>query len=103
MNHVSCTGHRNILPVLLVVACGLRAGKETLLEDTGVTALIESDNSQLLVGIFLDDANGVLVGVEGSHENQWHINAVLRVQVLWKWLRWKTTLAMHYAPLFVEQ
>ena len=89
--------------MLLVVACGLRAGKETLLEDTRVTALIESDNSQLLVGIFLDNAKGVLVGVERSHENQWHIDAVLRVQVLWKWLRWKTTLVVRYAPLFVEQ
>jgi hypothetical protein len=54
----------NNLPVLLVIANRLWAGKETFLEDTGVAALIECDNPQLLVGILLDNAKGIVVGVE---------------------------------------
>lgn len=52
------------VPVLLVVFPGLGAGKESLLVDTGVAGLVEGGDAELLVGVFLDDAEGIVVGVE---------------------------------------
>ena len=70
------------VPVLLVIVCGFRRRQERLLEDTWVPRLIERGDSELLVGILLDDAKCVLVSVERGHQNEWDIDAVRRVQML---------------------
>ena len=64
LNDVSHNKYSNNPPLFLVVTSRLRARKETLLEDTRVATLIESDNAQLLVGILLDYAEGIVVCVE---------------------------------------
>jgi len=70
------------IPVLLVVIGTLRAGEKGLLEDTGVAGLVEGGDADLLVGVFFDDAEGVLVRVEGSHEDEGDIDTVGGVEVL---------------------
>ena len=64
ISHVSYTAYMNIPPVLLVVIGRLRARKETLLENTRIATLVKGNNPQLLVSVFLDNAKGIVVGVE---------------------------------------
>lgn len=52
------------IPVLLVIIGTLGAGKEGFLENPGVARLIEGGDAELLVCVFLDDTEGVLVCVE---------------------------------------
>ena len=70
------------IPVALVVVSAFRARKEGLLVDTGVTRLVERGNADLLVGVLLDDAEGVVVGVERGHENEGHVDSAGSVEVL---------------------
>jgi hypothetical protein len=70
------------VPVLLVVVRGARAGEESLLEDTRVARLVESRDPQLLVRVLLDNAKRVVVGVEGGHEHEWHIDLARGIEVL---------------------
>jgi len=70
------------VPVLLVVIGTLWTGKEGVFEDTGITGLIEGGDAELLVCIFFDDAKGVLMGIEGGHEDERDIDAVSGVEML---------------------
>lgn len=70
--------------MFLVVISRLWARKETLFEDPWVATLIEGDNSQLLVSILLDYAKGIIVGVKRRHENHWHVDTILCIEVLRK-------------------
>ena len=75
---ISVTGG---VPVLLVVVGAAGAWEECLLEDSWVSRLVEGGDTKLLVGILFDDSEGVLVGVERSHENEGNIHLVGGVQV----------------------
>jgi len=70
------------VPVLLVVIGLLWAGEEGLLVDPGIPRLVESRDAELLVGILLDNAESIFVGVERGHKNQRHIDAASGVEVL---------------------
>ena len=70
------------VPVLLVVIHGARTGKEGLLVDTGVARLVEGDDAELLVCVLLDDAESIVVGVEGGHEDEGNVDAVLGIEML---------------------
>lgn len=70
------------VPVLLVIVDVLGARQECLLEDTGVSRLVEGGDTKLLVGILLDDAKGIVVGVERGHEDKGNIDAVGGVEML---------------------
>ena len=70
------------VPVGLVIIGAFRAGKERFLVDTGIAGLIEGSDAELLVGIFFDDAKGILVGIERSHENKGDINTMGGIEVL---------------------
>ena len=70
------------VPLGLVVRRGARKREESLLVDTGVARLVEGGNAELLVSVLLDDAKGVVMGVEGGHKDEGNIDAVSRVQVL---------------------
>ena len=70
------------VPVLLVVIGALWTGKEGVFEDTGIAGLIEGGNTELLVCILFDDAEGVLMGIEGGHENERDVDAVGGVEML---------------------
>ena len=70
------------IPVLLVVICTFWTGKECLLEDTGIARLIECGDAELLVSVFLDDAEGVIVGIERCHEDERDVDAVGGVEML---------------------
>jgi hypothetical protein len=76
---VTVTGR---IPVFLVVIGTVGAREQSLLEDARVTRLIEGGDSELLVGVLLDDAERVLVCVKGCHEDEWDINALGGVKVL---------------------
>jgi len=55
--------------LLLVIIRALGAGQEAFLKDTGIATLVEGDDAELLVSVFLDDAERVVVGVKGGHED----------------------------------
>lgn len=69
------------IPVRLVVVSTFWAGKKRLLEDTRVTRLVESRDTQLLIRVLFNDAKGVFVSVERGHENKGHIDAVCGVEM----------------------
>ena len=62
--------------MLLVIVCALRARKKSLLVDSRVSRLIEGGNAQLLIGILLDDPEGIFVSVEGCHQDKRDIDVV---------------------------
>ena len=70
------------VPVLLVVIGAAGAREECLLEDSWVSRLVEGGDAKLLIGILFDDPEGILVGVERSHENEGNIHLVGGVQML---------------------
>ena len=76
---ISVTGR---VPVLLVIVSTLGAWKECLLEDSWISRLVEGGDTELLVSVFLDDSEGILVGVERGHENEGNVHLVGGVQVL---------------------
>lgn len=67
----------------LVIISTLGAGKQALLEDPGVPRLIECRDAKLLICVLLNNTQGVLMGVEGRHENEGNIDPVARVKVLY--------------------
>lgn len=70
------------IPMLLVVIGAFRAGKKRFFEDTRVATLVESNDAELLIGVFFDDTEGVLVSVKRGHKNKRHVNAVFSVKML---------------------
>ena len=70
------------VPVLLVVIGTMRAREKSLLEDSRVSGLVEGGDAKLLVGILLNDSEGILVGVERSHEDEGNVHLVSGVQML---------------------
>lgn len=44
--------------------------------------MIEGGDAELLVCVFLDDAEGIVMGVEGRHEDERNIHAVGGVKML---------------------
>jgi len=44
--------------------------------------LVESEDIDIVVLVFLDNSRGVLVGVERVHEDERDVDVVLRVEVL---------------------
>lgn len=69
------------VPILLVRIGTRGARKKCLLEDTRVARLVEGGDAKLLVGILLDDAEGIFVCVEGGHEDEGNVNTVSGVEV----------------------
>ena len=76
--NISVTGG---VPVLLVVVSTMGARKKGFLEDSWIPGLIEGGDAKLLVGILLDNSEGILVGVERSHEDEGDIHLVGGVQM----------------------
>jgi len=70
------------VPVLLVVVGTMGAREKSLLEDTWVPRLVEGGDAKLLVGILLDDSDGIFVGVERSHEDHGNVHLISGVQML---------------------
>ena len=70
------------VPVLLIVIGTVWAREESFLEDSRVSRLVEGCNAELLIGILLDDSEGILVGVERSHEDEGDVNLVSSIQML---------------------
>ena len=65
------------------VTCRFRgAWKQRLFVDPGVSRLVESENVDIVVLVFVDDPRCVVIGVERIHENEGDIDVVLRVEVL---------------------
>ena len=69
------------VPVLLVGVGTTGAREKSLLEDTWVPGLVEGGDTKLLVGILLDDSDGIFVGVERGHEDEWNVHLVSGVQM----------------------
>jgi hypothetical protein len=52
------------VPIHLIIVCPLWAGQEGLLVDPRVPRLVECCDAQLLVCVFLDNAQRIVVSVE---------------------------------------
>ena len=70
------------VPVLLVVIGTFWARKKSFLVDTRIARLIESGDANLLVGVLLDDTEGIVMGIEGRHEDEGDIDTMGSVEVL---------------------
>jgi hypothetical protein len=70
------------VPLRLIRGGTTGDGEERVLVDTGVSGLVEGEDLDVVVGILLDDALGVLVGVERVHENERHVDLVFLIEVL---------------------
>jgi len=57
-------------------------GEERLLVNSGVSRLVESQNVDVVVLVFLDNSSSVIIGVERVHEDERDIDTVSRVEVL---------------------
>lgn len=75
------------VPLTLVASRGAWDGQVALAADTGVTRLVESEDLDVVVRVFLDDALGIVVGVEGVHEDEWDVDFVFRVEMLFSLFR----------------
>jgi hypothetical protein len=70
------------VPSCLVGIGGLGDGKERLLVDSGVSRLVEGQDVDVVVLVFLDNSSSVIIGVERVHEDERDIDTVSRVEVL---------------------
>jgi hypothetical protein len=59
----------------------LGCGEQRILEDTGVTRLVECDDINVMSLVLLDDVLCVIVSVEGVHENERNVDVVCAVEV----------------------
>lgn len=60
----------------------LRNGEERVLENTGVAGLVEGEDIDIVALVLLDDGSGIVVGVEGVHEDEGDVDVVCAVEVL---------------------
>ena len=67
--------------MLLIIISPLRARQQSFLQDTWVSRLVEGRDSDLLVGVFLDNTQGIFMSVERGHEDERYIDFVGRVEV----------------------
>lgn len=70
------------IPSCLVGVGGLGNREKRLLVNSGVSRLVESQNVDVVVLVFLDDSSSVIIGVERVHKDEWDIDTVSRVEVL---------------------
>jgi len=70
------------VPVLFVVVGTMGRWEESFLENSWVSRLVEGGNTKLLIGILLDDPEGILMGVERSHKDEGDVHLIGGVQML---------------------
>lgn len=70
------------VPVMEGRVKGLGDGEERVLEDSGVTGLVEGEDVDVVTLVLLDDGSSVLIGVERVHEEDGHVGAIGAVEVL---------------------
>jgi hypothetical protein len=70
------------VPALLVIVGFLRTGEQGLLKKARVPRLIEGRDSEVLIGVLLDDAKRIVVRIERGHEDERDIDALSGVEVL---------------------
>lgn len=70
------------VPILEGRVEALGGGEERVLDDAGVARLVESDDVDVVALVLLDNGLGVLIGVEGVHEDERHVDVEATVEVL---------------------
>lgn len=70
------------VPSCLVGIGRLGNGEKRLLVNSGVSRLVESQDVDVVVLVFLDNSGSVIIGVERVHEDERDIDTVSRVEVL---------------------
>lgn len=70
------------VPLLDGRAGRTRDGKKRFLVDTGMAALVEGGDADVVGSVLLNDATGLLVGIERVHEDEGHVHVMLLVEVL---------------------
>ena len=69
------------VPLVLITRSCRWCGKKTLLQDTWITRLVEGGDTELLIRVFLDDAQCIVVSIERCHEDQRNVDFVGGVEV----------------------
>lgn len=72
------------IPLALVAGGRARNGQEAFAPNTGVARLVEGEDLDIVVGVFLDDALGIVVRVERIHKDKWNIDLILRIEMLFE-------------------
>ena len=57
-------------------------GEKRVLDDPGEAGLVEGEDVDVVSLIFLDDPLGVVLGVEGVHENKWDLATIRTIEIL---------------------
>jgi hypothetical protein len=70
----------------LVARRSTRYWEQALAVDTREAALVESEDLDVVVGVFLDDTLGILVCVERVHQDEGDIDFVGLIKVLGRWI-----------------
>ena len=70
------------VPVLERGVVALGGGEQGVLDDAGVAGLVEGDDVDVVALVLLDDGLGVLVGVEGVHQDEGDVDVEGAVEVL---------------------
>lgn len=70
------------VPICFVAGSFPRTREQALLVHTGVSRLVKGEDVDVVVLVFLDDTGGIVIGVEGVHEDEGDVDVVLGVQVL---------------------
>ena len=70
------------VPHALVGHRAPRDWQKGFFSNTRIARLVESEDLNVMVGVLLDDPLSFIIGVEGVHEDKWHVNLVLLIQML---------------------
>jgi hypothetical protein len=60
---------------------GLWCWEQRILENSWVAGLVEGQDVDVVALVFLDDVLGIIVSVEGVHENEWDVDIICAVEV----------------------
>lgn len=64
--------------------CGIErlwGWEKRILQDSGIAGLVEGHDINVVTLVLLDDVLGVIISVEGVHEDEWHIDIISSVEV----------------------
>ena len=67
--------------MFLIIPSMVRARLQSVGEDPRVSRLVEGCYFDRLIGVFLDDAQGIFVRIEGCHEEEGDVDTLCFVEV----------------------
>lgn len=70
------------VPLGFVRGRAARHREKRILVDARVAGLVKCEDLDIVVGVFLNDALSIIVGIEGVHENERNVDFIGLIQML---------------------